>query len=72
VGYDSIFLIYEFFVKSVIRLLKVASKQASIDLRAKSPLECPCIGTKVIVSKLYFNHIAFSKRFGILTSLFRK
>jgi hypothetical protein len=48
-------------VKSVIRLLKVASKQASIDLRAKSPLTCPCIDTKVVVSKVYFNHIAFSK-----------
>jgi hypothetical protein len=48
-------------VKSVIRLLKVASKQASVDLRAKSPLDCPCLEKKIVVSKVYFNHIAFSK-----------
>jgi|CXWL01.1.fsa_nt_gi hypothetical protein len=49
-------------MKTVIRLLKVASKQASLDLRQKAPLPCPSLASDVLITKAYFNHIAFSKK----------
>jgi len=43
-------------------LIKLTSKYSFQQLKARSPLQCPCLKNEVKISKRFFNHISDKKR----------